>query len=38
MKFNIMLEIGRSGGYATRMTAALEYMPEKKTLRVITLH
>ena len=38
MKFNIMLEIARSDGYPTRMTAALEYMPEKKLLRVITLH
>jgi hypothetical protein len=38
MKFNIMLEIDRNVGHPTRMTAALEYMPDKKTLRVITLH
>jgi len=38
MTFNIMVEIGRSNGYPTRMTAALEYVPAKKTLRVITLH
>lgn len=38
MKFNIMLEIQRSTGYPTRMTAALEYLPAQQTLRVITLH
>lgn len=38
MKFNIMLEVERAEGYPTRMTAALEYMPDQKTLRVITLH
>lgn len=38
MKFNIMLEIQRTGGYPTRMTAALEYLPAKRALRVITLH
>jgi hypothetical protein len=37
-KFNIMLELDRSDGYPTRMVASLEYMPEQKTLRVITLH
>lgn len=38
MKFNLMLEIQRSGGYPTRMTAALEYLPGDQVLRVITLH
>lgn len=38
MKFNIMLELGRSDGYPTRLNASLEYMPENKTLRIITLH
>ena len=38
MKFNIMLELEREDGYPTRMTAALEYMPSKNALRVITLH
>ncbi len=38
MTFNIMLEIGRSNGHPTRLTAALEYKPEQKTLRVVTLH
>lgn len=38
MKFNIMLEVQHPTGYPTRMTAALEYLPAKKTLRVITLH
>jgi len=38
MKFNIMLEVQRSTGYPTRMTAALEYLPAKQVLRVITLH
>lgn len=37
MKFNIMLELEREEGYPTRMTAALEYMPNQKSLRVITL-
>ncbi len=38
VKFNIMLEIARPDGHLTRLTAALEYIPERKTLRVITLH
>lgn len=38
MKFNIMLEIYRPDGYPTRMTAALEYIPERKSLRVLTLY
>jgi hypothetical protein len=38
MIFNIMLEIPNLNGYPTRLTAALEYIPDKKTLRVITLH
>lgn len=38
MKFNIMLELEREGGYPTRMTAVLEYMPNRNALRVITLH
>lgn len=38
MTFNIMLEIGRSDGHPTRLTAALEYKPEQKILRVVTLH
>lgn len=38
MKFNLMLEVQRSSGYPTRMTAALEYLPAKQALRVITLH
>jgi len=38
IKFNIMLELERVNGYPTRVTAALEYLPESKTLRVITLH
>jgi len=38
MKFNIMLELAHAEGYPTRMTAALEYMPNQKSLRVITLH
>lgn len=39
MKFNLMLEVEREdGGYPTRLTAALEYIPKDKVLRVITLH
>jgi len=38
MKFNIMLEVERDdGGYPTRLTAALEYLPKERLLRVITL-
>jgi hypothetical protein len=38
-KFNLMLEIPRvDGGYPTRLLAALEYLPSKKVLRVITLY
>lgn len=38
-KFNVMLEIPRpGGGYPTRVVAALEYKPEEKLLRVITMH
>jgi len=37
-KFNIMLEVDREdGGYPTRLTAALEYLPKERLLRVITL-
>ena len=37
-KFNIMLEVDREdGGYPTRLTAALEYLPKERRLRVITL-
>jgi hypothetical protein len=39
VKFNVMLEFPRhDGGYPTRLTAVLEYKPEKRILRVITLH
>lgn len=38
MKFNILLELERTGGHPTRMTASLEYMPNQKLLRVITLY
>ena len=38
MKFNLMLEVQRSTGYPTRMMVALEYLPAKQALRVITLH
>ena len=38
LKFNIMLEFERTEGHPTRTTAALEYMPDQKSLRVITLH
>ena len=39
IKFNLMIEDGRyDGGYPTRLTVSLEYKPEEKTLRVITLH
>ena len=38
IKFNVMLEVPRpNGGYPTRLTVALEYLPEKKLLRVLTL-
>lgn len=37
-KFNLVLEVPRStGGYPTRLLVALEYIPEEKILRVITL-
>ncbi len=38
MKFNILLEFERSRGYPTRTTASFEYIPNQKSLRVITLH
>jgi len=38
LKFNIMLEFEREEGYPTRMTAVLEYVPDNKSLRIITLH
>lgn len=39
IKFNLMIEVSRDGGgYPTRMTVSLEYKPEEKALRVITLH
>jgi hypothetical protein len=39
MKFNVMLEVSHpGGGYPTRLIAALEYIPEDRLVRVITLH
>jgi hypothetical protein len=39
MKFNVMLEVPRpGGGYPTRITVALEYLPEDRLVRVITMH
>jgi hypothetical protein len=38
VKFNVMVEIPhRDAGYPARLVAALEYMPERKRLRLITL-
>lgn len=38
-KFNLLLEFEhRGGGHPTRMTAALEYRPIERVLRLITLH
>jgi len=36
MKFNIMIELDRSGGPPARRMAGLEYQPTQKTLRVLT--
>ena len=38
MKFNILIEVPHPSGYPARLTAALEYMPGRRALRVITLH
>lgn len=38
IKFNIMLEVKHRDGYPTRMIAVLEYLPEKKSLRIISIH
>jgi hypothetical protein len=39
IKFNLMIEVDRSdGGYPTQMTASLEYKPEEKVLRLLTLY
>ena len=39
MKFNVMIEIPHSGGgYPTRVTVALEYLPEERLVRIITMH
>lgn len=38
MKFNVIIEVpDRNGGYPTRFAAVLEYKPEEKVLRVVTL-
>jgi hypothetical protein len=38
IKFNLLIEIPRNdGGHPTRFTAAIEYIPEELTLRIITL-
>lgn len=38
VKFNMMVELPRTdGGYAARLVASLEYMPEPKLFRLITL-
>lgn len=38
MKFNLQIQVSRPTGYPARLTAALEYIPKKRVLRVITLH
>lgn len=38
MKFNLQIQVPRPIGYPARLTAALEYIPKKRVLRVITLH
>lgn len=38
MKFNLIVEVDRVDGHPTRLLTALEYIPENKTLRVITTH
>jgi hypothetical protein len=39
VKFNLMIEVPRTdGGYPTKLTAALEFKPVEKVIRVITLH
>lgn len=38
MKFNLQIQVPRPIGYPARLTAALEYIPTKRVLRVITLH
>jgi len=39
VKFNLMIEVDRAdGGYPTRLMASLEYKPEERVLRVITLY
>lgn len=38
MKFSLMIEIEREGGYPTRLAAGFEYLPEDRTVRLTTLH
>ena len=38
MKFNLLIELPRPAGYPARLTAALQYIPKKRELRVITLY
>jgi len=38
MKFNLQIQVPLPIGYPARLTAALEYIPNKRVLRVITLH
>ncbi len=39
IKFNVMIELPfENGGYPTRLLVALQYLPEEKLVRVITLH
>jgi len=38
MKFNILIEVERPAGFPARLLAALEYIPSRKCLRVITLY
>lgn len=37
-KFSLMIEIERDRGHPTRLAAAFEYIPDKRTLRLITLY
>lgn len=39
MKFNVMLEVPHiGGGYPTKLTVVLEYLPNEQLVRVISLH
>ena len=38
LRFNLVVELPRDGGYPSRVLVAMEYLPQERVARVITMH